>query len=190
MSAITEKKILTDDEIQRLSNTLYKHRGSEKNKDGRNVLMISLVLHTGARRAELLLLKPSDIGDKSVTITAVKSSNDRTIPLPIELYRDLVEYVKKNDIKNDDRIFPISTRMFSKIFEEYQTNCHINSGKALHSLRHTFATKLYENCENIYSVKFALGHKSITNTEKYQHFVEGQKSLRSKMQGMFKKKAG
>lgn len=183
-NSITEKKILTDDERQRLDNLLYKHRGSLRNQDGRNVLMISLIEHTGARSAELLLLKPSDIGDKSVTITAVKNSNNRTIPLPIELYRDLLEYVKIHEIKDNERLFPITTRQFRRVWDLFRPN----KNKGLHSLRHSFGVALYRNCENVKSVQFALGHRQINNTEVYVSYVEGQKDLRQKMQGMFKRK--
>ena len=42
---------------------------------------------------------------------------------------------------------------------------------SFHSLRHTFATHSLKRNTNIIVVQEALGHKSLTTTQKYTHFL-------------------
>jgi integrase/recombinase XerC len=43
---------------------------------------------------------------------------------------------------------------------------------SVHSLRHTFATRLYEKTGDLYLVQRALGHRHITTTEIYARMGE------------------
>jgi site-specific recombinase XerD len=97
-----------------------------------------------------------------------------------------MEYIKLHNIGMNEKLFPITTRQFRRIWNNWRPN----KSKGLHTLRHTFGTLLINNCDDIYAAKHLLGHRQIANTEKYLHFVHGQKDLRSKMKGMFKKKLG
>ena len=45
----------------------------------------------------------------------------------------------------------------------------INKSLSIHSLRHTFASTLYEKSNNLLAVQQALGHRSITSTMIYTH---------------------
>jgi integrase/recombinase XerC len=44
---------------------------------------------------------------------------------------------------------------------------------SLHSLRHTFATRLYEKTGDLHLVQRALGHRQITTTEVYARVGDG-----------------
>ncbi len=44
---------------------------------------------------------------------------------------------------------------------------------SVHSLRHTFATRLYEKTGDLYLVQRALGHRNITTTEIYARVSDG-----------------
>ena len=52
---------------------------------------------------------------------------------------------------------------FARWFEE----AGIDRPVSLHSLRHTFATRLYEKTGDLHLVQRALGHRQITTTEVY-----------------------
>jgi integrase/recombinase XerC len=43
----------------------------------------------------------------------------------------------------------------------------LGRGISIHSLRHTFATRLYHKTGDLYLVQRALGHRHITTTEIY-----------------------
>ena len=71
------------------------------------------------------------------------------------------------------RIFPISYIRFHQIWDKYRP-CH----KKLHSLRHTFAIRLYKKTKDIRLVQFALGHRNIANTMIYADYVYSQEELK------------
>jgi len=58
---------------------------------------------------------------------------------------------------------------FVRWFEE----AGIKHAISLHSLRHTFATRLYEKTGDLHLVQRALGHRQITTTEIYARVGEG-----------------
>ena len=160
-TALTENKFLTEEELRQLLNTC------ERNKHERDSKLIRLAIFTGARSAELLM------------VMGMKGSNNRTIPLPGNFFKELVEFTK--NLKPDDVIFPITTRMFRKIWDVYRPN----PNKGLHSLRHTMGVKLYTKCRDIHVVKTLLGHVSISNTIIYLEFVESIETLRESLKGMW-----
>ena len=58
---------------------------------------------------------------------------------------------------------------FARWFEE----AGIDRPVSLHSLRHTFATRLYEKTGDLHLVQRALGHRQITTTEIYARVSDG-----------------
>jgi len=170
---ITKNKFLSDAEIKHLHDFFKRYPGK------RDTLLIQTLSYTGARCSEVILIKKKDLSNNSITVTATKNSNDRTVPVPAKFFSQLREYVK--DLQDKDIIFSISTRRIRKIWDQIR----INKNKGSHCLRHTFALKLYMNCENIHLVQTALGHLSIQNTIHYMNFVESQRKLRQSMAGMW-----
>ncbi len=181
---INEAKFLTDEELTFLFKLLEHSKGSPKTKtERRDSLLLRLTLKVSARSCEVLKLRPRDLGKDAVTLWGAKGSNNRTIPLSIDLMREIKEYIK--DMSPDDRIFPITTRHFRRIWDQYRPN----PSKGSHSMRHTGALKLYINCRDLKTVQYMLGQKEIKNTMVYLDFVEGVSKLRSQMKGMWNKKA-
>jgi len=97
--------------------------------------------------------------------------------------RDLAGYAR--GMADDDRLFPIAVRTFRHIWNLYRPN----HKKGAHCLRHTYGVRLYQNCENVFTVKSALGHVNIQNTMVYLDFVESQRKLKQAAKGMWKKAA-
>ena len=50
------------------------------------------------------------------------------------------------------------------------------SHKKFHSLRHTYATRLFENGTSILTISKLLGHSSIKTTEIYTHVMDNIKA--------------
>ncbi len=164
--SLNRNKYLLDSEVERLDHIL----DSFKEKDPRNCLLISLGLHTGARAQELLNLKGEDLNDQdeSVFIRGLKGSNDREIPLRRELYRRV-----RSGLPSTGRLFPISYHRLYQIWHQYRPVT-----KKFHSLRHTFAIRLYRKTKDLRLVQVALGHRNITNTMIYAEYVYSQQELR------------
>ncbi|MHC4238392.1 MAG: tyrosine-type recombinase/integrase [Planctomycetota bacterium] len=61
----------------------------------------------------------------------------------------------------------IQARQVQLRFEKWLRSAGIARRYTVHSLRHTFATRLYEQTGDIRLVQRALGHRSISTTEIY-----------------------
>ena len=164
--ALNKNKYLLDPEYERLTHLLKSHL----DKDKRNCVLLFLALHTGARALELLNLKFIDLDphEKTLFIRGIKGSNDREIPLHDWLYRELQQLNQGQEL-----IFPISYNRLRQIWQLYRP-VH----KKFHSLRHTFAIRLYKKTKDIRLVQVALGHRNITNTMIYADYVYSQRELR------------
>jgi integrase len=164
--ALNRNKYLNDPEYDRLAHIV----DSFMVKDPRNCLLISLALHTGARAQELLNLTGSDLHDhdESVFIRGLKGSNDRELPLRSNLFGLL-----RTHLPPEGLIFPISYHRLYQIWQQYRP-----VAKKFHSLRHTFAIRLYRKTKDLRLVQVALGHRNITNTMVYADYLYSQQELR------------
>ncbi len=163
--SLNKNKYLLDPEVEKLEYLLHSHIG----RDLRNCSLLFLALHTGARAQELLNLRPQDLNsyEESVHIHGLKGSNDRELPIPSWLFRHL------QALSGQDRLFPITYPRLYQIWDLYRP-----IDKKFHSLRHTFAIRLYRKTRDLRLVQVALGHRNITNTMIYADYVYSQQELR------------
>lgn len=166
--ALNKNKYLLDPEVERLEYILE----TFKHKDTRNCTLLWLLLKTGARAQEILNLRIDDLNtyEEAVFIRGLKGSNDREIPLPGWLFKRLM---KESENAVDKVLFPVTYNRLRQIWELYRP-VH----KKLHSLRHTFAIRLYRKTKDLRLVQVALGHRNITNTMVYADYVYSQQELR------------
>lgn len=166
--ALNKNKYLLDPEVQHLEKILNEFLL----QDERDCLILLVALRTGARAQEILNLTKADLNvyDETVFIRGIKGSNDREIPLPSPLFKRLQGFALK---QQGNAIFAISYNRLRQIWEHYRP-VH----KKLHSLRHTFAIRLYQKTKDIRLVQFALGHRNITNTMIYADYAYSQQELR------------
>jgi integrase/recombinase XerC len=164
--ALNKNKYLLAPERERLEYLLKSHL----QKDSRNAVLMLLGLYTGARAQELLNLQIEDLNsyEETVFIRGLKGSNDREIPLPNWLFRELQ---KIPPVEN--RIFPITYNRLRQIWQIYRP---VN--KKFHALRHSFAIYLYQKTKDIRLVQVALGHRSITNTMIYADYIYSREELK------------
>ncbi len=166
--SLNKNKYLLDPEYE----ALHKLVTEFLDRDARNCLLILLALYTGARATELLNLRRIDVNtyDRSVLIRGLKGSSDREIPLPGWLFSNLERYLKT---LQQERLFPISYTRLVQIWQHYRP-IH----KKFHTLRHTFAIRLYKKTKDLRLVQVALGHRNIMNTMIYADYVYSQQELR------------
>lgn len=167
--ALNKNKYLLEPEFDRLNLLLEK----SYSLDSRNVLILSLALHTGARAQELLQMNKADVNlyDQSVFIRGIKGSNDREIPLRDQLFKRLTDHIAPLNLS--DPLFDLGYHRLRQIWTWYRP-----VEKKFHCLRHTFAIRLYQKTRDLRLVQVALGHRNITNTMIYADYVYSQQELR------------
>ena len=81
---------------------------------------------------------------------------------------------KFKSVSQDSLLFPSSygqtkmaTAKWCRIFKELFENCGIHGQVSTHSMRKTFATRLYEKTNCLYTCQELLGHSNIDITRKY-----------------------
>ena len=198
----SEIVFFSDDEIKKIikSATEKYKTGKYIYKHGYSIVIL---LNTGMRIGELLALKWSngDVENKQIHIAETRgqivdrSDNDhkyimsdrstktqasnRYIPINKQTEEALLyfkslkydnPYVMANSNKN-----VVSYRNLHRVLSQILKKNNINHG-SLHSLRHTFATRLFRNGIDINVISELLGHSDISITYNiYTHVIQEQK---------------
>lgn len=155
-------------------------------KNEKHRVMISLIYATGLRISELLSLKCTDIdGHRFVIhIHSAKGRKDRIVPIVTTLVDSMRAYFKRYRPKvylfegrAGRRYSSSSCRM---ILKRALDQNGITKRGSLHTLRHSYATHLFESGTDIRYIQKLLGHESSRTTEIYTHVsrrqLEGIKS--------------
>ncbi|MFT5562350.1 MAG: integrase/recombinase XerD, partial [Litorivivens sp.] len=66
-------------------------------------------------------------------------------------------------------INPLSTRQLRRAFIRARDAAGVTKKVSLHALRHTFATHLVEQHEDIRVIQVLLGHRKLESTARYSH---------------------
>jgi integrase/recombinase XerD len=105
-----------------------------------------------------------------------KGNKERIVPLPQAVLDDLRKFWTTH--RNPRWLFPnqagdgpIGRGALSRAFALAAREAGI-SGATLHSLRHSYATRLIERGVNLRIVQILLGHGSIATTAIYTHLTE------------------
>lgn len=159
--SINSQKFLSDTELGQLCQTLNKFA----DKSPRDTALLHFMINTGARATEALNVRGIDLNteNQTVLIRGIKGSDDRELPLPPWLFERLVSLRAKH---TREFLFDISYQRLDQIWRDFRP-----SGKKLHSLRHTFAIRLFKATKDLRLVQLALGHRNIQNTMVYASYV-------------------
>ena len=144
--------------------------------------IVIFALNTGMRLSEILRLmwKDVDLNRKTLTVMKSKNTEKRTIPLNGTAFRML--WMKSLMPKESEFVFPsqahtmLSKYNVERAFRKARKRAKVDDFK-FHDLRHTFATRLVQGGESLYSVQVLLGHKTAAMTQRYSH--HNPESLRS-----------
>lgn len=138
---------------------------------------LTLALHTGCRKSELMTLQWSDI-DINRRVLVLKAENTkgnkaRSIPLNQNAL-DAINVLSKSNKVGSEWVFCHRSgkrrRSFGWSFEKACNSAGIEDFH-IHDLRHTFASWLVSNGVDLIKVRDLLGHTSIKMTERYAHLM-------------------
>lgn len=114
-----------------------------------------------------------------ITVRRGKGFKDRTVPLPDELLQLLRKYYKLYHPVNylfegqhpqgDVKPVSYSSTSVRRVLNRAISKAGIRKKVTHHSLRHRYATRLYEHGVNLRSIQVLLGHGSSKTTEIYIH---------------------
>ena len=152
------------------------------------------MVNTGLRPGEAIALFRSDVDLKKRTVKVTKTflekqkkvqyapkteSSRRTVPIPSDIIRLLEEYMLKQPKKKpNDPLFQTDTG--DRPTASYLRKRFKSAGQAcdcdwvnLHTMRHTYASKLFREKIDIKVISQLLGHKDVSTTyDIYVHFID------------------
>ncbi len=174
-------KVLTETEYRTLRDVV---RGSRRKSSVRDYAILELALQTGLRISEICSMAVDDVEFSTrttvghVRVRKGKGGKERMVTLNDAAERAMKEYLagRPHDTQHQElflnnRLRPCTPNVVSEIFKKYMGKAGI-AGASFHALRHTFATHSMRNGTEIIVVQKALGHKSLTTTQKYLHFIQ------------------
>jgi integrase len=147
-------------------------------KNQRNRLMLELLARCGLRIGELLNIRASDVSERRLTIKTPKSGKDTEVAfMPEQVARRLSEYITRNNLSSDTRVFPIcysTARTFIK-----KLGMKLNICISPHDLRRYSATYASRNGVPLEIVsKVILRHQDLKTTQVYLGKVSDQEAIR------------
>jgi len=156
-------------------------REVELRNDVRAKAIFSLVLYSGARLSDVTYLELCDLSISErggmVFYRHGKGSKQRTVPLPLQARKALIEYLERRPPLEAQRVFvgergPLDRRGIQALFEKYKVLTGIENLHC-HVLRHTFSHNfLAKSAEggaegNLVQLAQLLGHESLNTTAIY-----------------------
>jgi site-specific recombinase XerD len=142
--------------------------------------IIIVGLATGLRRDELFSLRKDDI-DLSLNLVNVldgKGGKARSVPLdPEGEARRILERLRKDSRSEWIFTSPHSGAKLTRVDKSIAKACELAKIEpaTLHTLRHTFCTRLAAAGVDVRTIKELAGHGDLATTMRYMHLVESNK---------------
>lgn len=163
-------RVLTAGEARRLLDAA----GSARDR-----ALIAFGLYAGLRRDEMRHLDMGDVDLEAgqVFVRKAKGGKQRFVPLHRELRAAYLSHL--NGVLRDEgplfegRRGRLADRTIQDIVTKTARRAGLR-GVHTHTLRHTFATAVYEAGQDLLAVKDLLGHESVSTTQIYTHLSVGR----------------
>lgn len=156
--------------------------------------ILNTIYAAGLRVSEVINLRVKDINSQEgyIFIKDAKGKKDRHTILSEHLLTLLREYYKNYkpaywlfEGQSGERY---SVKSIQMIYRAAQEKTGIDPWSTPHTLRHSFATHLLENGENLRNIQVILGHSSSKTTEIYTHVIHvSNKKMKSPLDIIMKK---
>ena len=160
-----EKKVqvvLTKEEIEKLIDVT---------NNSKHKLLIELIYSSGMRVSEAIKTKHKDIltNENLLLVRQGKGRKDRFTIISERFMKDYMNVEKSGEYIFYTRLNPkkhISRRTAEKIMENAAKKAGVKKAFP-HKLRGSFATHLYENGTDIYTIQKLMGHSNSSTTQRY-----------------------
>lgn len=138
--------------------------------------MVALMYSAGLRIGEVRHLRYQDISRKemNIHIAETKNRSDRYAILSENMLALLTRYWYSYQKPNGwlftqptNKEKPIDSQTINRHFNKHRSSYNFNPKLTCHSLRHGFATHLYEDGTDLLTIKTLLGHKCLNSTTIY-----------------------
>jgi len=174
---------LTCDEVNLLAS-----EARERRKGERDSLLILVLFQTGLRISEALSLTPSHIESfegRPVLRIMGKGGKMRVVALPERLADKLRVYVYQNEIKQNEKFFPINRQRAWQIIKEVSKKAGVAKKVYPHLLRHSDTIERLRQTGNPKALQHPLGHSSPIMVMRYLSTLTQEDSLRIQQQVEF-----
>ncbi len=162
-------EVLSDDEVERVITFPFAGRHAERDR-----ALLTFMLTTGCRLGETVALNVGDIDIERATATlrTTKGGDPDRVPLSDRCIAAVTPLT--SDRTPDTPLFRatggrLSTRQVQRVVVARIREAGIDKPITAHTLRHTFATRLYNATGDIRLVQTALRHEHVATTEIYAH---------------------
>ena len=163
---------ISDDDFKKLISSL----DMSKFHEYRDCTIIQLIIDTGMRIGETLLIKLEDVdmNRKSIYLLPenTKGKKGRTVFFSAEMEKYLKRWLQfKDRYRDSEYLFctnqgkPLSIANYETNFKAYSKRVGLDNAHP-HMLRNNFAKRFLMNGGDIYTLSRILGHSSVTVTEK------------------------
>jgi len=147
-------------------------------------LLVGLFYGTGMRMSELknLRMKEIDRENSQIKVIAGKGSRDRFTLLPKQLLGEMEQYYRQHRPKvyffeGQTPGKPMNERSIQHALRQCMKLAGLEEHKfSAHSLRHSFATHLLDQGNDIHTIKELLGHSKIETTMIYLHLQKKKRA--------------
>jgi site-specific recombinase XerD len=165
-------EVLSQEEVVRLFDEIQNPKHS---------LMVRLMYSAGLRISELVSLRVKDLvfGKDFGWVRKGKGRKDRLFVLSARISSELHSFVLAKGLGIDDYVFKgrkghITTRSVYSIVKRASIFAGLGSRVHPHTLRHSFATHLVENGNDLVRVQSIMGHASPDTTMVYVHMASSE----------------
>jgi site-specific recombinase XerD len=142
---------------------------------GKQQLLLGLAYGCGLRLAELIHLETGGLDFSRRTIKVQgKGPKERLVMLPSSLAWSIIDHLRSSQplrylFEGRQPGVPMRREGVQILWKKACTAAGISPKGGIHTLRHSFATHLYEYGTDIRTLQVLLGHSSCRTTERYTH---------------------
>ncbi|PKA99655.1 site-specific recombinase XerD [Flavobacteriaceae bacterium MAR_2009_75] len=170
----TERQFLTEPELQRIEETIFKVLSTQHIKD-----LFVFACYTGLSFIDVQELKADHLvkgrdGNDWLYTKRTKTDEPLKIPLLPKAKEIIDKYKDDPDLFENGRLLPMySNPMINRTLKDIAKVCGIRKKVTFHVARHTFATAItLSNGVPIETVSKLLGHTKLSTTQIYARVVE------------------